>query len=41
MELNKVVECIPNFSEGKDKSIINQMVKEIENVDGITIWNSI
>ena len=25
----KIIECIPNFSEGKNKDIINQIVSEI------------
>ncbi len=28
------MECVPNFSEGKDKSIIDQIVAEIESVEG-------
>ena len=33
----KLVECIPNISEGKNKTIINKIVKEIDSVDGVTI----
>ena len=32
--MKKIVECVPNFSEGKDKSIIDQIVAEIESVEG-------
>ena len=30
----KIVECVPNFSEGKDLSIIKQITNEIENISG-------
>jgi len=30
----RLVECVPNFSEGRDLNIINQITAEIENVDG-------
>ncbi|MFO7618102.1 MAG: glutamate formimidoyltransferase [Thermoplasmata archaeon] len=32
--MKKIVECVPNFSEGKDRSIIDQIVAAIESVDG-------
>jgi glutamate formiminotransferase / formiminotetrahydrofolate cyclodeaminase len=31
----KIVECIPNFSEGRDKDKINAIVREIESVPGV------
>lgn len=33
----KLIECVPNFSEGKDLSIIKQITNEIESVDGIKL----
>jgi glutamate formiminotransferase/formiminotetrahydrofolate cyclodeaminase len=30
----KIVECVPNFSEGRDKVVIDQITKVIEEVDG-------
>ncbi len=33
----KLVECVPNFSEGKDKGIIDNISGEIKNVDGVTL----
>ena len=30
----KIVECVPNFSEGRDKSVIDQIAKAIEEVEG-------
>lgn len=32
-----LVECIPNFSEGRDKRIIKTITDEIEAVDGVTL----
>ncbi|MCK4901941.1 MAG: glutamate formimidoyltransferase [Thermoplasmatales archaeon] len=33
-KMKKIVECVPNFSEGKDKSIINAISAAVESVDG-------
>lgn len=36
--MNKqIIECVPNFSEGRDLTIIKQITDEIEGVDGITL----
>ena len=35
--MKKIVECVPNFSEGKDKSIINAISAAIESVDGVKL----
>lgn len=32
--MKKLVECVPNFSEGKDMDVINSITREIEAVDG-------
>ena len=32
-----LIECVPNFSEGKDKAIIKQITDEIEKVDGVKL----
>lgn len=37
--MGKIIECVPNFSEGKDKGIIGEILKEIESVEGIDVWN--
>lgn len=37
--MDKIVECVPNFSEGKDKSIINAISAAIESVDRIKLLN--
>ena len=33
MSSKKIIECVPNFSEGKDKEIIDRICAEIETVD--------
>ena len=32
-----LVECVPNFSEGRDKTKIDQIVDSIGGVDGFTV----
>lgn len=34
---NRLVECVPNFSEGRDLGIIKQITDEIEKVDGVKL----
>ncbi|MCB0659964.1 MAG: glutamate formimidoyltransferase, partial [Saprospiraceae bacterium] len=34
-----IVECVPNFSEGRDLNIIKQITDEIEKVDGVRLLN--
>ncbi len=33
----KIVECVPNFSEGKDKGMIHEITAEIEAVEGVEL----
>ena len=33
----KLIECVPNFSEGKNKNIIDQIVSQISSVKGIKL----
>ena len=33
----KIIECVPNFSEGRDMNIINQITAEIKNTDGVKL----
>ncbi|MBR4089242.1 MAG: glutamate formimidoyltransferase, partial [Bacteroidales bacterium] len=33
----KIVECVPNFSEGRDMGIIRQITDAIEAVDGVKL----
>lgn len=35
--MDKIVECVPNFSEGKDKSIINAISAAVEAVEGVKL----
>ncbi len=36
----KIVECVPNFSEGRDKAVIDQITAEITAVSGTTLLSS-
>ncbi len=33
----KIVECVPNFSEGRDRQIIDAIVSPIEGIDGVRL----
>ena len=33
----KIVECVPNFSEGRDEAIIKQITDQVEEVDGVVL----
>jgi glutamate formiminotransferase/formiminotetrahydrofolate cyclodeaminase len=35
----QLIECVPNFSEGRDLNIIQQITSEIESVDGVRLLN--
>jgi glutamate formiminotransferase/formiminotetrahydrofolate cyclodeaminase len=37
--MTKIVECVPNFSEGRDKSIIEAISGSIKAVDGVKLLN--
>jgi glutamate formiminotransferase/formiminotetrahydrofolate cyclodeaminase len=37
--MNKIIECVPNFSEGRDMNIIKQITDAIESVEGIKLLN--
>ena len=37
MEQQRIIECVPNFSEGRDKEKIQAIVNAIESVEGITM----
>ncbi|MGP6206709.1 glutamate formimidoyltransferase [Cuniculiplasma sp. SKW3] len=36
----KIVECVPNFSEGKDREKVEMIIKEISSVEGVKILDS-
>src|SRR3954454_23254992 len=33
--MQKLIECVPNFSEGHDQNVIRQITSAIESVDGV------
>jgi glutamate formiminotransferase/formiminotetrahydrofolate cyclodeaminase len=33
----KIVECVPNFSEGRDLGVINKITAEIEKIKGVKL----
>ncbi|MDX9941168.1 MAG: glutamate formimidoyltransferase [Bacteroidales bacterium] len=35
--MKKLIECVPNFSEGRDMAIIDRITHEIEGVDGVKL----
>src|ERR1700745_1289816 len=35
--MQKLIECVPNFSEGRDQNIIRQITDAIESVDGVAL----
>jgi len=37
--MKQLIECVPNFSEGNDMNIINQITLAIESVDGVKLLN--
>lgn len=39
MIMKKLIECVPNFSEGCDLAVIKQITDRIESVDGIRLLN--
>ena len=38
--MSQIIECVPNFSEGRDLSIIKQITNEIESVEGVKLLKS-
>ena len=37
--MQQLIECVPNFSEGNDLAIINQITAQIESVEGVRLLN--
>ncbi len=35
--MNTLVECVPNFSEGNDQTVIDRITQSIDEVDGVTV----
>jgi glutamate formiminotransferase/formiminotetrahydrofolate cyclodeaminase len=37
--MNQIIECVPNFSEGRDMEIIRQITDRVEEVEGVKLLN--
>src|SRR6188508_2267093 len=37
--MQQLIECVPNFSEGLDLSVIKQITNDIESVEGVRLLN--
>src|ERR1700758_3943537 len=37
--MQQLIECVPNFSEGNDLTVIRQITHEIESVEGVKLLN--
>lgn len=37
--MKQLIECVPNFSEGRDMQVIKQITDEIESVEGVKLLN--
>ncbi len=35
----QLIECVPNFSEGRDQSIVNQIVDAAKSIEGVSVLN--
>ncbi|MEQ1605745.1 MAG: glutamate formimidoyltransferase [Pyrinomonadaceae bacterium] len=35
--MKKLIECVPNFSEGRDMSVIKQITDEVEKIEGVKL----
>ncbi len=35
--MTRLIECVPNFSEGNDLAVIRQITDQIETVEGISL----
>ena len=35
--MQKLIECVPNFSEGRDQNVISQITDAIESVEGVAL----
>jgi len=39
--MTRIVECVPNFSEGKDKSVIEAIAGAIKAVEGVKLLQNL
>ena len=35
--MNQIIECVPNFSEGRDKDVIDSIVKSMQSVENVKV----
>ncbi|MHC4957728.1 MAG: glutamate formimidoyltransferase [Planctomycetota bacterium] len=35
--MQRIIECVPNFSEGRDRAVIDQITAQVETVDGVRL----
>ncbi len=35
--MDRLIECVPNFSEGRDRHVIKQITDSIESVEGVKL----
>ncbi|NLC03331.1 MAG: glutamate formiminotransferase, partial [Tissierellia bacterium] len=35
--MRKLMECVPNFSEGRDLELVEKIIDEVRKIEGITI----
>ncbi len=35
--MKQILECVPNFSEGRDMEVIKQITDQVESVDGVKL----
>ena len=35
--MKKLIECVPNFSEGRNMDVMKQITNEIEKIDGVKL----
>ncbi|MDE7102008.1 MAG: glutamate formimidoyltransferase, partial [Bacteroidales bacterium] len=35
--MKKIIECVPNFSEGRDMNVIKQITDEVEKIEGVKL----
>ncbi len=40
MIMNRIIECVPNFSEGRDMKVIDKIASEIRSVEGIRLLDT-
>ena len=37
--MKKIIECVPNFSEGRDENVIREITDQIETIEGVKLLN--